>query len=440
MRDNSLKEWLNSNNFLCVEDDDRKPTHLFLDGGRATIPYDRLGEFYDVYSFCINNKNELFVVETKTDIFRLFADIDFLIEKNSDKQNEYTIIDIVKHIQSVITDLYNEPKKVIICDSQDKKTIKNGKEYIKQGFHLFWRDIYIDRKNALIIRNKCISRLRLIYGERDENNKWDDVFDGCVYKANGIRLNGSYKISRSKNKDTGKSDFKVEYRCYNIMLILNGHDEDVEYTNKLKNSMRNTLEDTTIRTRFTEITDIPNKDVLYEDNDVCDDCEEDTKEEEATVKRVNKNNKKHQEISRYFSIHAPECYKKSSVKSILHMEESDIYIIKTNSSYCQNILRNHNSCGIYFVLSKNGMTQKCYCRCKTLEGRLHGLCSAYSSEYIPCSLHINKLLGWENQKKNPKRTLEKDIVEQALCRKATSYRSQVEMFRSNIYINLIMNS
>lgn len=435
MRETALKKWLVSNNYLMDNTDETKPTHLFLDGGRALIPSDKIEEFYNVYSSCVKT-SDLFVVELRTDIYRFFADIDIF----SDKQIEYTILDIVRHIQSVITDLYEEDKQVIICDAPEKKVDKNGKQYTKTGYHLYWPEIYIDRRNSLLIRNKFLDRLRLIYGERPEYNTWADVLDECVYKANGIRINGSNKMTRTKVDGTKKTDFKVERRSYNIMSVLNGQNLNNEETIRLKMSMRKGLEKTSIRSDKTEITPISNQELLNRDNDIseCELCEEG--QQDPSLKRINKNNKKFQEITRFFSIHAPIAYKQSIIKSILHMEDGDVYVIKTNSNYCQNIERSHNSCGIYFVLSKNGIVQKCYCRCPKLEGRLYGYCKDYSSESTPCSLHIKKLLGWDNTKKNPKRSKDKDRMEQILCRKATNYKSQVEMFRANIYNNLILNS
>lgn len=61
------------------------------------------------------------------------------------------------------------------------------------------------------------------------------------------------------------------------------------------------------------------------------------------------------------------------------------------SSFCQNIAGNHNSNGIYFRIDSKGITQKCFCRCKTTARRLSGLmCKDFSSVCIPLPVELKK--------------------------------------------------
>ena len=389
MRDSLLKSWLLTNNFLNENPHQSKTTHLFLDGGKGYVPYDKLSEFHDIYNNCIKQNQELFVVENKTDIFRLFSDLDFL----SEKQIEYhVIIKIIKNIQSVITELYNRENRLIICDTDVKTTTKNKKECIKQGFHLFWPDIYTDVKHALLIRKKIINRLKLEFGER-EFSKWEDVVDRAVYISNGIRMNKSYKLSNSK----------TENRKYDILTVL-GPDSEKEIE-KLKD-FRYALNQTSIRTDLTEITKFEDPKSLYalEDDDIADDDEENEYNPNGAFvinKQLPAGDPKHEAIMKFFDENKGPNYKTRDIRSISYVDSSDCYIIKTKSKFCQNLNRNHNSCNIYFMLSKTGLVQKCFCRCLTLEGRSSGMCHKYSSPPIKVKTDLAKLLKWKipNKKK-----------------------------------------
>ena len=67
--------------------------------------------------------------------------------------------------------------------------------------------------------------------------------------------------------------------------------------------------------------------------------------------------------------------------------------IATNSQFCMNINRNHNSHFIYFIITpKKILHQKCFCKCNTLEGRQHGLCSNFKSIGFPLSHKVYEYL------------------------------------------------
>jgi len=69
-----------------------------------------------------------------------------------------------------------------------------------------------------------------------------------------------------------------------------------------------------------------------------------------------------------------------------------VNITGINCRYCQNIGREHASNNIYFVISKDGVVQRCYdTGSKTAEMR-HGLCKEYSSGTIPLSASAASVL------------------------------------------------
>ena len=430
MKDSILKKWLLSENVLLTKDSDQKPTHLFLDGGRAYINFDKLDEFYEVCKECITKNIGIFVVECRTDIFKLFLDLDFI----GNLSIEYDfIIEVVNHIQEIIYDLYGENQDVILCNTQSKMIEKNDKEYEKNGFHLFWPGIDINVSTALKIRDIIIDKLKIIYGERNEINKWADVVDESVFKSNGIRMNWSYKMNIVTNDRSRK--YIPDTRFYKPLEIINSFKEkkdfyltETEYSRFLKL--------TSIRTQADNITEIKNSEFLNKNYDT-DSVDLKSENNDFYLKRIETKNSKYVEIIRFFNLHVTDYYSKD-IKDILYLEEKDSYIIKTKSKYCQNIKREHNSCGIYFMLTKTGLIQRCYCKCNTMEGRCSGYCKNYKSAPIPCSLHLMKVLKWETKSnKQPKRANKE--INNILQNKNVAnmdFPSKVELFRNNLYSTL----
>jgi hypothetical protein len=90
-------------------------------------------------------------------------------------------------------------------------------------------------------------------------------------------------------------------------------------------------------------------------------------------------------------------YARTRIKDILTNQDSTWYKIIVDgegSHYCRNIERDHNSATVYFFVSKSTQTlvQKCWCQCKTLDGRGGKFCSDYESPGIPLGNNDRVLL------------------------------------------------
>ena len=76
------------------------------------------------------------------------------------------------------------------------------------------------------------------------------------------------------------------------------------------------------------------------------------------------------------------------------------YIAKIEGMYCLNVQREHNSCGIYFQITEQGMYQRCFCRCDEKDDRLSGPCSQYKSSPFLLPREVSMMLF---PKSNPKK-------------------------------------
>lgn len=387
MRPNILTNWFYSSNQVILKNSDIKPTHLLLDGGAVHIKEELLETFYKLYAECIDKKIPLHIVEKKTEKFKMFSDLDF---KTKEKLSDEYILNVLNSIQDAIYFIYETNVKLIVCTTKEKNVMVNNEVYIKQGIHLHWPDIIVDKKNALMIRELILHKLINIFGEREDNNKWEDVVDLCVYTTNGIRMIGSSKCSYDNYN--GKKEFVDEGRIYFPTIILDCnknvlHNELKELTNNTLNMIK-TISIQTNENVLTEIKKYPeglNK--TYE----CEECENNISKKLSTDSLV------YNQILRFFKIHVKE-YSADDIKRILNFDDK-VYIILTKSRYCQNIGRSHNSCQIYFKLSKEGLCQKCHCICNSTEGRKYGLCKDFSSVPIKCTEHLIKFLNWDKKLK-----------------------------------------
>ncbi len=187
-------------------------SHVLMDGGKLSVPFDRLNEFYDKYIEAVKSREKLYVVEQKSDTYNFFVDIDY-------KSQEALGIDEIKDICKVICD---EVKKhgggeSLISIAQPKKC----GELIKTGVHLNWSGFVVDQSSAIALREYILVAL----SRYQSDVIWDDIIDSSVYgngdrktKGSGFRMPWSFKKAKHdacsgrgcSGCDNGKVD-QVEY-------------------------------------------------------------------------------------------------------------------------------------------------------------------------------------------------------------------------------------
>jgi hypothetical protein len=405
---NNLTKWLKITNQYNCTDNDEKPSHLLLNGYKLFVKDENLEIFNKKYAESILNNEKLYVVECRKNIFKLFFDLDFLLTDEKyefiKKNNENIFIEFIKIINDVIYEFFNEyyecivttaDNKIVkkICKDKDNPEKVDSKELIKKGFHIHFPDINTNKNIALEIRKACILKLNK-YKNLFENTI-NDILDEHVFTNSGLRLTGSRKghfISQTK-------EFVDEGRPYNLLYTLKYNQENDDMLHKLNNDYILLINKTSIISTDDYITNIKNNPNLQ-----CEDCEEENNNNEnvgnfngGSWKRLHKDDIKHIEILRFFNIYIKD-YTIKDIKRIFYSENESVYILCSQSKYCTNIGKNHNSEHIYFKLNKDGICQKCFCRCDTMEGRKHGYCKDFESEYLPCTPQLRKILNFKEVK------------------------------------------
>tara|TARA_B100000965_G_scaffold406855_1_gene449845 strand:+ start:1308 stop:2582 length:1275 start_codon:yes stop_codon:yes gene_type:complete len=375
--DNPLTTWFYTTGKFVTDSEKQEVTHFLLDGGKLDISKD-YELFQEMYSKYIHFKN--CIVERKTNLFKFFIDFDF---------NSTEIIDIsgfIEVIQDVIENIYGVPQLCIItCADKYKEIIKSGIKYIKQGYHLHWPDILVDKYTAKAIRKNILVRMKTEFGEIESSrDKWEKIIDKCVYDANGLRIIGSDKCSISDGIKF------YENRVYEVKSVYNGKNFEKELTKEYISNNLLAIRKTSVRSDVTCITPYKNLQ-FYEET-------EDSGETSSMrgFNRLDKDSNEYISIIKFFNNYIPH-YKSEDIRIIQKSKDNPVYIIATKSKYCQNKGDFHSHNNIYFKLTPSGFCQKCL---SESQGEF-GCCRDYQSEPVPISPGLESALGWKKPKEKP---------------------------------------
>lgn len=381
-----LKQWIYSNKYSIKSSEKselkKTGTHYLLDGGIWKVPMEKYPEFLRLLSNDLQNGEKYYISENRSKVFRFISDLDFLDDE------AYTITQVervVKKIQEIMVEYYPENICDVLIYGNDNKTVLvDSEEYIKSGFHLIWPKIWITAPRAMELRLKFIEHLTESFGERSTANSWGDVVDLAVYTDNGLRMVGCRKMAQCKQcigeeckkcSGCGKID---EGRVYSIKSILPNNEEQLKI---LKKDFRVSLMESSIMNyqNFEESKMIKKLPIPVQ------------KEKGSTGKSLSSNDDFTVKIENFIKKHFKATHGNIRIKKITKVDDTK-YFVDPNSQFCQNVNRSHNSSGIYFQIKPSGVSQRCFCKKDTLDGRSSGPCKEYSSSEVPLSKILQNLL------------------------------------------------
>ena len=400
---NPLRKWVLKNKYFIKVSETKEikatGTHFLLDGGIWKIPKNEYLEFLRLLAVDLGNSEKHYISENRTEVFRLIVDLDFY-EESEIKINE--IEKVISVLQAVITDYFGE-KNVIVCGSDSKIVVKDLITYVKSGFHLVWPKVWVTVETAKALRLLFIETLISTFNERDAINTWGDVVDLAVYEDNGLRMIGCRKIGickGCKNKKDIRVDCQLcsgagkidEGRVYSPKLILPKTENNFEFLNVLKKDYYVQLLETSIYNynELAETTLIKKLKIeKNEKNESVSKKKAKVDTEDATLIKIETF------IRRNFKDH----YSRIKVKKLT--KNDDRYFVEVDENFCMNVNREHTSSAIYFQINEHGISQRCFCKKTTLDGRLQGPCTNFASKVIPVTKVLNGLL-FGNKGKNGK--------------------------------------
>lgn len=308
-------------------------THYFFDGGKARIPDGMENSAFNCKLFYALKRCPQYVVERRTQIFKLFMDLDIRIEE----ELTYTLTQSVVNFIKTKVDLFFVGKyEVIICTRSHVTD--------KTGIHLVWPKIITDSQDALVLRRLLIPACQEGLGNMFTNN-WNDVIDKSVYGQNGFRMIGCVK-------GVGETSVYIPaWRVgqYGEWLVLSEgvtrdliHETSIRYFGMFKteckkpsieteNEVGDGEDDTLMHTTHSGLQWFNMATVVEELDRIKDQIIQETPE-----------------------------YANLVFKKMFKANGKEVYFIRATSTYCCNKKGFHCSSNVYFMITKDSIFQKCF--------------------------------------------------------------------------------
>lgn len=330
----SVKEWLKKRKYFGATSG---YTHLFLDGGKARVPPEHQGTFLNVYANSVMKNERTCLSECRTEVFKLFVDLD---GHAKEPPSQHTLEKVLTTFQSCAKAAFVcEDPCMVACTTDPKRTDKG----IKYGMHLIFKNVFVDALAAAAFREYTLSKLKDVEAFDDD---WTTVFDAAVYKGSGLRMVFATK---------GPSDTRTYVPAFEV-----------------NNSGCATADGSKDIRKWVHATSIRN--IEQPATPCLIDIE--------TPQRSPAKDAVHVSLAEYkpavdsLADVLPVQYVGQQFTGLVKLNES-AYCLRSSSRYCHNIGKAHNSNNVYFELTPQGLCQRCYCRCDTVQGRRDGLCSTF---------------------------------------------------------------
>ena len=355
-----FREWCQTNGFF----NKRNLSHVLMDGGVLSVPFDRLDDFYETYIDSVRQGEPVFVVEQKTETYNFFIDIDY-------KDDDELDLDQIQVISKVICDKVSIFGGSTCMVSVQEPRLRDGQ--YKSGVHMNWPDFVVNQESAINLRDHVVDILSKVYGSKP----WSKFIDNSVYgdlnsksKGSGFRLPWSHKKSKHEacnGKGCAGCDHtgKITEGMYLPVLSYKGQSGigPLKLAGKIERldgsislELLNMVTVRTPRTDFVKIPPLPGKAPFTK---AVMDKEVNNNELTAVLETFIRQNLEGQKDARITKV-----YKKSDTE----------YYISTYSKYCENLGREHGSNHVWFRIYEKSIAQKCFCKCETTEERKDGLC------------------------------------------------------------------
>jgi len=355
-----LRSWCQSNGF----NNTRNLSHVLMDGGVLSIPFDKLREFYEVYIKSVKAGEKVFVVEQKTETYNFFMDIDY-------KDDECLSLDQVKSITQIICDkVATFGGKNCLVSVAEPKSKDNQ---IKTGIHLNWCGLVVNQTGALQLMHHVVNTLEKIYSAKN----WVNIIDSSVYgsigtKGSGFRLPWSHKRTRhSECKGLGCNQCESGKLTEGEYLPVFEYTEGILKVTTQEITMEKLLT-STVRSQDSNVVEIPEL-VIF-----CQPIRKTFREGDFT-KAETKNQVDDSELLALIETFIRKSMTGNEDTRVLALfKYGKLHLVKSTSRYCENIRRNHNSNHVKIIIDGVYIYQKCFCRCETTDGRVLGFCKDFS--------------------------------------------------------------
>ena len=340
-------------------------THLLLSGGKLGVPESDAGAFLNAYALAVVRGERPCVVEIRTPLFGYFVDLDIRV------RGEYPGDAALRAVCSVVagaagTAFEAVPARAVACRAA-LKTESDGST--KVGVHLHWPGTVVSSRGALAVRDVILASLKSAAASLTgfEDQPWDSVVDAAVYRGSGLRMAWSGKYAGDERVYAPWLEYDAPSREWTACEEARGVAAIRDWVGALS-------------VRVSAVTSAtPLGPALVAALETTADQDADGFST-TTVQTAS--------LTPYASV-------LPLLDAVLPLEfvgqrfvglvktDRGGFMLRSTSRYCLNLGRAHRSNNVYFVLTRDGISQRCYCRCETTEGRRGGLCRKFVSETWP---------------------------------------------------------
>lgn len=366
-------------------------THVLMDGGILSVPFDRLDDFYSTCVQCIKDGEEIFVVEQKSECYNYFLDIDY---KDDIPMDADEILTISGTIFSKVKQFCDPEQKLIVSVSKPKK--KDGK--IKTGIHMNFPGMIVNQNGAIQLMYHIIHTLGNVYPDKD----WFQFIDPSVYgsldsgaRGSGFRMPWSYK--KSKHVECGGSGCpecqnsgKITEGVYLPIFCLYKNEQELVS----QDPSIEMLHMVTLRTQAkdSECLEIPT---------AVDIKKPKQKKEGSFTKAQTRSEVYDNDLLAFLETFVRKFMKGQEDARVTKIyKNKNNYFVQTTSKYCENLNRSHGSNHVWFFIDGKDKTicQKCFCRCETTDERKYGFCKDFSGRKHFLTTKISDIIFNKNKK------------------------------------------
>jgi hypothetical protein len=363
--EHELVKWLFKNECFKKKSqgDTRTATHVAYDGGTLAIPEHLMDQFWKLYQDAIEAGEDLFLCECITPVCKMFCDLDVL-EELENTTEVFPLEQVLKIMDDIVEYYFHRRFSIIVCKTPLKEVTKNETKYKKTGIHLYWTDLFLEPEICHALSKQFVKEIESKLGTRSEKvNPWSDVVDDKVYKR-------SLRMIHSKKKDKNKTRSQV-YTKHFVYPV----DTDIDWK-------QCSLQTYNGETPVTPINPIPEIKVKKEwESRVTDETQL------MLEKAIN-------------NIHTGWDYPIRDIKKF-----KSWYRVDTNSQFCINKGGDHEGEHIYFLVKKDGLYQKCYCKCDKVR-RTGKTCHQFESKRYNLQSSLLKKLFPDAKQRKSKKTID----------------------------------
>ena len=380
-------------------------THTLMDGyggGRICLPDSAIDGFMAAYGIDLQSTLKLYVIERRTPIFKMHFDLD-LKTLHDDAVTKALLQVLQQEVSKFVAPEMERETWAIACAVLDDDQVTRT----AVGLHVVFPWLLVDTSQALWIRSSVICSLRQQFHALETD--WDSVVDVAVLTSNGFRMVGSDKCRDCTTCHNARdarpfcADCCCQGRLPEGKIYWPWETFPIEATSALRADIKSNkahavlmcstrvpLSRQVATPRFTIPVGAPPPSIRkkvssavsrIEDRDYelreSTPCNRRLRTEAVDVSQELKDALRETLVHHSVKYSALEPVLLDRLLGVRQRASFSLKVRGFGCRYCQNKQDEHTQQAVYFIISRSGISQRCYSR-KNLP-RHSGLCEKYAS-------------------------------------------------------------